>query len=58
MCRTDSAAAFRPAVTADDWKIIMSAIQAYAHNAEYRDLLRRLERQAALNGIPATPRPS
>ena len=56
MCQAQSATAFRPAVSPDDWKIIMSAIEAYSHNAQYRDLLGRLERQAVLNGIKA-PQP-
>lgn len=43
--------AFRPVVTVDDWKMIISAIQAYSHNADYRDLLGRLEHEAMLNGI-------
>lgn len=57
MCQPDSATAFRPAVTVHDWKIIMAAIKAYSHNAEYRDLLSRLEHQAALSGL-ADRRPS
>ncbi len=57
MFRPESASAFRPAVSADDWKIIMAAISAYSHNAEYRELLGRLERQAALNGIAEPARP-
>ena len=56
MCQAQSATAFRPAVSPDDWKIIMSAIEAYSHNAQYRDLLGRLERQAVLNGIKAPQR--
>lgn len=56
MCQTHSALAFRPAVSVDDWKIIMAAIQAYSHNSEYRDLLGRLEHQAALNGVLETRR--
>lgn len=51
MSQTHCAYAFRPAVTIDDWKIIMAAIEAYSHNSEYRDLLGRLERQAALSGV-------
>ena len=56
MFGSDNAFAFRPAVSVDDWKLIMSAISAYSHNAEYRELLGRLERQAKVNGI-ATPEP-
>ena len=51
MFRPESTTAFRPAVSADDWKTIMMAIKTYSHNVEYRELLGRLERQAVLNGI-------
>lgn len=34
----------------------MSAIEAYSHNVQYRDLLGRLERQAVINGIEAPRR--
>lgn len=51
MYQPDTVTAFRPAVSASDWKTIMDAIKAYAHNAAYRDLLARLEHQAVLNGI-------
>lgn len=57
MFRPESVSAFRPAVSADDWKLIIAAIGAYSHNAEYRDLLGRLERQATLNGIAEPPKP-
>ncbi len=57
MFRPESVSAFRPAVSPDDWKIIMAAISAYSHNAEYRELLGRLERQATLNGIGEQSRP-
>lgn len=56
MSQAQSMTAFRPAVSADDWKIIMSAIEAYSHNVQYRDLLGRLERQAIINGIEAPRR--
>jgi hypothetical protein len=29
----------------------MDALKAYSHNAEYRELLGRLDRQAVLNGV-------
>ena len=51
MFGSETTFAFRPAVSVDDWKVIMSAISAYSHNAEYRELLVRLERQAKVNGI-------
>jgi hypothetical protein len=51
MGQPESVTAFRPAVSADDWKTIMEAIKAYSHNSDYRSLLERLERQAVLNGI-------
>ena len=57
MFRPESTTAFRPAVSADDWKTIMMAIKTYSHNVEYRELLGRLERQAVLNGI-IEPTPS
>ena len=56
MFSSENTFAFRPAVSLDDWKVIMSAISAYSHNAEYRELLGRLERQAKINGI-ASPAP-
>lgn len=45
--------AFRPAISSGDWTMILSAIRAYSHNAEYRELLDRLERQARINGLAA-----
>ena len=57
MFSSENTFAFRPAVSVDDWKVIMSAISAYSHNAEYRELLGRLERQAKIIGIaPPAPR--
>lgn len=56
MCQAQSATAFRPVLTADDWKIIVAAIEAYSHNPRYRDLLGRLERQAVIDGIKAPQR--
>ena len=56
MFASETTFAFRPAVSVDDWKVIMSAISAYSHNAEYRELLGRLEHQAKIIGI-ATPAP-
>lgn len=46
---------FRPVVSTDDWKLIVTALSAYSHNLEYRNLLGRLERQAAVNGIVEKP---
>ena len=54
MFGSESTFAFRPAVSVDDWKVIMSAISAYSHNAEYRELLGRLERQAKIIGIASS----
>ena len=48
MFASETTFAFRPAVSVDDWKVIMSAISAYSHNAEYRELLGRLEHQAKI----------
>jgi hypothetical protein len=56
MSRTEAVSAFRPAVSPDDWNMILSAIGAYAHNSTYRDLLGRLERQAVINGIAVPSR--
>lgn len=56
MSQAQCSTAFRPAVSVDDWKIIMEAIEAYSHNVKYRSLLERLERQAVLNGIAAPKR--
>lgn len=56
MSQAQSSTAFRPAVSVDDWKIIMEAIEAYSHNVKYRNLLERLERQAVLNGIAGPKR--
>ncbi|MBM3603550.1 MAG: hypothetical protein FJX25_02055 [Alphaproteobacteria bacterium] len=38
-------AALRPSVLAKDLELILSAIGAYSHNTEYRDLLDRLKHQ-------------
>ena len=57
MFSSENTFAFRPAVSVDDWKVIMSAISAYSHNAEYRELLGRLERQAKIIGI-TSPAPA
>ena len=51
MFGSETTFAFRPAVSVDDWKVIMSAISAYSHNPEYRELLARLEHQAKIVGI-------
>ena len=41
----------RACVSADDLKLILSAVGAYAHNREYRELIERLETKAANLGI-------
>ena len=57
MFNSEHTVAFRPAISSGDWTMILSAIQAYSHNAEYRELLDRLERQAKINGLaPLKPR--
>lgn len=56
MFASETTFAFRPAVSVDDWKVILSAISAYSHNAEYHELLGRLEHQAKIIGI-ALPAP-
>lgn len=45
---------FRPKMSAKDWKKVRSAIAAYSHNPEYRELLARLECEAKINGITRT----
>ncbi|WP_158248141.1 hypothetical protein [Paracoccus sp. SY] len=51
MFGSEPTVAFRPAVSLDDWRLILLAIRPYSHNAEYRELLARLERQAKASGI-------
>ena len=36
-------------LSSGDLDMIVSAISAYSHNVDYRDLLARLERQAKIN---------
>lgn len=36
---------FRPIISRSDWALISNALVPYSHNAEYRDLLDRLDRQ-------------
>lgn len=42
-----SKATFSPALTPQEWEMILSALRAYGHNAHYRALLERLEYQTA-----------
>lgn len=51
MCRNQQQADLRPYVSAKDLTMILSAIGAYSHNAEYRDLRDRLQHQAATWGV-------
>ncbi|QDA35647.1 hypothetical protein E4191_15840 [Paracoccus liaowanqingii] len=46
--------AFLPTLSSTDWMMIMNALNAYGHNAEYRDLLQRLDRQMT-NKAPWKP---
>jgi hypothetical protein len=58
MVGSEHAVAFRPTMSLDDWTMILSAIRAYSHNAEYRELLVRFEREAKISGIVLPiPRP-
>jgi len=41
----------RAAVSAEDLRLVLRAISAYAHNTEYQDLLGRLQVQAAALGV-------
>ncbi|MGZ3215998.1 hypothetical protein [Paracoccus sp. T5] len=41
----------RPCVSEKDLKMILSAVGAYSHNTEYRDLRDRLQHQAAAWGV-------
>lgn len=41
----------RPVVSAKDLAMILSAIGAYSHNAEFRDLRDRLQHQAVTWGV-------
>ncbi len=48
----------RPFVSARDFEMIISAIGAYSHNTEYRDLRDRLHFQAVTWGVitPSSPK--
>jgi len=48
----------RPSVSVQDLKLILSAIGAYSHNVQYRNLLERLRRQADMWGVLEAPRQS
>lgn len=41
----------RASVSAEDLPLILSAIAAYSHNHEYRELLLRLQAQASALGV-------
>ena len=41
----------RPVVSAKDLAMILSAIGAYSHNSEFRDLRDRLQHQAVTWGV-------
>ncbi|SCY42660.1 hypothetical protein SAMN05660710_01560 [Paracoccus tibetensis] len=51
MCHKQQQADLRPSVSAKDLMMILSAIGAYAHNTEYRDLRDRLQHQAVTWGV-------
>ena len=54
MYPSESTPTFRLFVSLDDWKAITSTLHAYSHNAEYRELLSRLEPDAIREVILAT----
>lgn len=51
MCQNQQQADLRPFVLAKDLTMILSAIGAYTHNTEYRDLRDRLQHQAVAWGV-------
>lgn len=51
MCQKQHQADLRPFVSAKDLTMILKAISAYSHNAEYRNLHDRLQHQAVTWGI-------
>ena len=51
MCQNQQQADLRPCVSAKDLMMILSAIGAYSHNTEYRDLRDRLQHQAVAWGV-------
>lgn len=56
MSQQQHQADIRPFVSAKDIQMILSAVGAYAHNSEYRDLRERLERQAIGWGVVKSER--
>ncbi|WP_136883895.1 hypothetical protein [Paracoccus gahaiensis] len=46
--------AFCPNLSPTDWAMISTALGAYTHNAEYRDLVQRLDQQMT-RSAPWTP---
>lgn len=49
--------AIRPQISEDEWQLILSALNAYRHNTQYRELLERLEYQgSALRAQPSRAR--
>ena len=51
MSQNQQQADLRPFVSAKDLTMILSAIGAYSHNIEYRDLRDRLQHQAMSSGV-------
>lgn len=43
MVRIEDPQAAQPVITADEWQLIVSAIGAYSHNKQYKDLESRLK---------------
>ena len=46
--------AFCPTLSPTDWVMISTALGAYTHNADYRDLVQRLDQQMT-KSAPWTP---
>ncbi|MGR3749644.1 hypothetical protein [Paracoccus sp. (in: a-proteobacteria)] len=45
--------AMRASVSGEDLSLILRAIEAYSHNADYREVIARLQYQAAVLGVSA-----
>jgi hypothetical protein len=43
--------ALRASVSGEDLRLILRALEAYSHNAEYRDVIARLQSQASALGV-------
>ena len=41
----------RATISSDDLQLILTAVEAYSHNAAYRDMIARLRYQATMMGL-------